>query len=93
MHHAPLQWLIQMKDTNPILIQWYLALQPFAFMVQYRKGKEHSNVDYFSRQGPWARNEKERTTLSDGEICETGGGRGIPLAGMPSLLHTEEKEM
>lgn len=30
-----------------ILCDWYLALQPFSFIVSYRKGWEHANADFF----------------------------------------------
>lgn len=48
--HALLQWLNRMKDTNPRLIWWYLALQPYCFTVQYRKMHDHANADFFYRQ-------------------------------------------
>lgn len=48
--HAPLQWLSRMKYTNPRLMRWYLTLQPYRFMVQYRKGADNANGDFFSRQ-------------------------------------------
>lgn len=47
-NHAPLQWLAHMKDTNPRLMQWYLALQPYAFSIRFQKGTEYANADYFS---------------------------------------------
>ncbi len=37
-HHAPLQWLNRMKDTNARITRWYLALQPFKFKVVHRPG-------------------------------------------------------
>lgn len=43
--HAPLQWLHQMKESNPRLTRWYLALQPFSFKVTHRKGNAHINAD------------------------------------------------
>lgn len=45
---APLTWLHKMKDTNPRLTWWYMALQPYVFTIWYRKGKEHANADFFS---------------------------------------------
>lgn len=48
--HGPLQWLQRMKDTTLRLMQWYLALQPYRFKVQYRKGKTHINDEFFSLQ-------------------------------------------
>lgn len=60
--YTPLQWLMRMKDMNPRLTHWYLSLQPYAFKVQCRKGKDHANTDYFSRQSPWAREEADPAT-------------------------------
>lgn len=45
--HAPLAWPQQMKDTNPRLSHWYLALQLYAFTIKHGKGWEHANVDFF----------------------------------------------
>lgn len=42
-----------MKDFNPRLIQWYLALQSYQFTIQYRRGCDQSNADLFSRQTVW----------------------------------------
>ncbi|XP_067392466.1 autoimmune regulator [Emydura macquarii macquarii] len=36
--HAPLRWIHQMKEMNKRIMRRYLALQPFAFTVQYRAG-------------------------------------------------------
>ena len=44
-----LEWLDRLKDTNNRLMRWGLALQPFQFTVQYRKGKANANVDALSR--------------------------------------------
>ena len=68
--HAPLQWLQQMRDVNPQLTQWYLALQPFAFPIQYHKWQYYANVDYFSQQGPWLDDPTEGTGHLEGETCE-----------------------
>uniref|UniRef100_K7G5Z2 ribonuclease H n=1 Tax=Pelodiscus sinensis TaxID=13735 RepID=K7G5Z2_PELSI len=29
--HAPLQWMQNMKETNPRILRWYLSLQPYQF--------------------------------------------------------------
>ncbi|XP_065416479.1 uncharacterized protein LOC135974099 [Chrysemys picta bellii] len=49
--HAPLRWLMRMKDNNARIMRWYLALQPYAFTVQHRAGKDHTNADFLSRMG------------------------------------------
>lgn len=53
MDHAPLQWLHQMKDSNPCLLRWYLALQLYHFKVCYRRGQDHLKADFFSQQMVW----------------------------------------
>lgn len=42
-----------MNGTNPRLMPWYMALQPYNVQIQYRKGQHHSNADYFSQQTEW----------------------------------------
>ena len=49
--HAPLQWLHRMKDANARITRWYLALQPFNFMVIHRPGAQMVVADFLSRQG------------------------------------------
>ena len=36
--HAPLRWLATMKDTNPRITRWYLALQPYNFQNRAQAG-------------------------------------------------------
>jgi len=47
--HVPLQWLSSQKMEG-LLAQWALATQEFDFVINYRKGVEHSNADALSRQ-------------------------------------------
>ncbi|CAM4543196.1 unnamed protein product [Lepidochelys kempii] len=49
--HAPLQWLTRMKNNNNRLPRWYLALQPYAFTIRHRGGKDHANADFLSPRG------------------------------------------
>lgn len=57
--HDRLQWLSRMKDTNPRLMHWYLALQPYRFSIRYRRGCDHANADVFSSQSVWASLEQQ----------------------------------
>ena len=36
--HRALQWLDPLKDSNPRLARWSLALQPYQFIVVHRAG-------------------------------------------------------
>lgn len=47
--HKALQWLEKMQDTNGRITRWYLAMQPFRFVVQHIPGKENQTADYLSR--------------------------------------------
>ncbi|KAL1276734.1 hypothetical protein QQF64_036357 [Cirrhinus molitorella] len=38
-----------MKDTNSRITRWYLAMQPFRFVVQYVPGKANATADFLSR--------------------------------------------
>ncbi len=49
MDHCALIWLSNMKDTNSRITRWFLAMQPFDFVVQYRKGHENCAADFLSR--------------------------------------------
>ena len=48
--HRALQWLTRFKDNNSQLMWWSLAMQPFQFQVQHRKGNDNANADALSRQ-------------------------------------------
>ncbi|GBM29687.1 Retrovirus-related Pol polyprotein from transposon 17.6 [Araneus ventricosus] len=45
----PLVWLKSNAGTNPRLMRWSLALQPFQYKVIHKAGKKHLNADAFSR--------------------------------------------
>ena len=47
--HRSLEWLDRLKETNPRLTRWSLALQPFDFTVMHRPGKDNGNADALSR--------------------------------------------
>lgn len=47
--HKALQWPERMKDTNSRITRWYLAMQPFRFVVQYVPGKANATADFLSR--------------------------------------------
>ena len=52
-----LTWLQTFKDRNARLTRWSLALQPYTFTTQHRKGKDNANADALSRL-PLESNEK-----------------------------------
>lgn len=61
--HAPLTWLGRMKDSNARLTRWYLSLQPFKFSVTYKKGAQHVNADFLSRQEHRSSSSSERDAV------------------------------
>ena len=47
--HQTLQWLSNVKDENSHLARWSLALQPYQFEIQHRKGRANANADSLSQ--------------------------------------------
>uniref|UniRef100_A0A8C5GD01 Gypsy retrotransposon integrase-like protein 1 n=1 Tax=Gouania willdenowi TaxID=441366 RepID=A0A8C5GD01_GOUWI len=47
--HKALQWLEKMKDTNGRITRWYLAMQPFRFIIHHIPGRDNCTADYLSR--------------------------------------------
>jgi len=50
--HWVLQWLDRLKDNNPRLARWSLALQPYQFVVEHQAGTLNGNADALSRVAP-----------------------------------------
>ena len=68
--HRTLQWLSNVKDENSRLARWSLALQPYQFDIEHRRGRVNVNADSSSRvpnvkdmlrTGEEGRNVKENT--------------------------------
>ncbi|GFW67375.1 retrovirus-related Pol polyprotein from transposon 297 [Trichonephila clavipes] len=47
--HNPLVWLNRNVSSNPRLMRWALALQPYNFRIVHRSGKSHKNAGSLSR--------------------------------------------
>lgn len=47
--HNPLVWLRSNASSNPRLMRWALALQPYEFKIIHRSGKDNKNADALSR--------------------------------------------
>ncbi|GFU58858.1 retrovirus-related Pol polyprotein from transposon 297 [Trichonephila clavipes] len=47
--HNPLVWLNRNVSSNPRLMRWALALQPYNFRIVHRSGKSHKNANSLSR--------------------------------------------
>ncbi|GFW31249.1 retrovirus-related Pol polyprotein from transposon 17.6 [Trichonephila clavipes] len=47
--HNPLVWLNRNVSSDPRLMRWALALQPYNFRIVHRSGKSHKNADSLSR--------------------------------------------
>ena len=43
MDHRALQWLNNFKEKNSRLTRWSLALQPFTFTIEHKKGNDNAN--------------------------------------------------
>ena len=50
--HRALQWLNTFRESNSRLTRWSLALQPYTFTIQHRKGQSNANADTLSRLNP-----------------------------------------
>ena len=50
--HWTLQWLSNVKDENSHLARWSLALQPYQFEIEHRKGRANANADSLSQSIP-----------------------------------------
>ena len=74
--HQALQYLDSMRNSNPRLIRWALALQPFMFTVKHRPGVQNGNADGLSRQAWTQDNQPDHHCFA----AEEGGGSvGNPL--------------
>ncbi|GFT43397.1 retrovirus-related Pol polyprotein from transposon 297 [Trichonephila clavipes] len=47
--HNPLVWLNRNVSSNPRLMRWALALQPYNFRIVHRLSKSHKKADSLSR--------------------------------------------
>lgn len=47
--HRSLEWLERLKEGNPRLCRWSLALQPYEYTVEHRAGTANVNADALSR--------------------------------------------
>ena len=47
--HRALTWLQTFQDKNMRQTRWSLALQPYTFEIQHRKGRDNANADALSR--------------------------------------------
>ena len=64
--HRTLQWLDNVKDENSRLAKWSLALQPYQFKIEHRKGQANANADTLSRvcyQNECCAQEKEEESV------------------------------
>ena len=47
--HRSLKWLEHLKEGNPKLCRWSLALQPYEYTVEHRAGMANLNADALLR--------------------------------------------
>ena len=48
-NHRSHEWLESLKEGNPKLCRWSLALQPYEYTVEHRAGAANLNADALSR--------------------------------------------
>ena len=76
--HRALQWLTKFKDHNRRLMRWSLALQPYLFQVQHRRGTDSANADVLSWMPSWEDDptgqfevqEEGRSVIENQQKCE-----------------------
>jgi hypothetical protein len=51
-NHSALRWLMTSRELNSRLMQWSLKLQEYDFVINYRPGAKHTDVDALSRIPP-----------------------------------------
>jgi transposase InsO family protein len=84
--HRALQYLNTMKNSNPRLTRWALAIQPFEFVIKHKPGSQHGNADGLSRQA-WSEGDDGDDDLSMFQtICLAAeqGGRSVGTTPSPS---------
>lgn len=47
--HKPLQWLMNLKESNSRLTRWRLKLAEYSYSITYKKGAANTNADALSR--------------------------------------------
>lgn len=47
-----MQWLGPIEDFNARVTRWFLALQPYRFMVKYQAGAQNIVADFLSLPNP-----------------------------------------
>ena len=81
--HRALTWLRTFRDENMRLTRWSLALQPYTFEIQHRKGQDNANADALSRLPGKVKTdqcfalEKEGSNVTDNIRRASGSGRAI----------------
>ena len=48
--HSSLRWLQKFRNSEGMLVCWYMLLGQFSVAFEYRPGAQHANVDGMSRQ-------------------------------------------
>ena len=66
--HQALKYLNTMKNSNPRLTRWALAIQPFDFVLVHKPGLQHGNADGLSRQA-WAEEDGDNDYETLHQIC------------------------
>ena len=81
--HRALQYLNTMRNSNPRLTRWALALQPFEFVVKHKPGSQHGNADGLSRQA-WSEGDEEDNLCMRPTVCCAAEEEGRSVGATPS---------
>lgn len=87
--HWALKWLLDLKNPNPRLQRWRIALQEFDIHISHKPGKQHRNADFLSRiyEEDRRRAREERGDESPGKT----GGESHPCVQEVAAVVTRSK--
>ena len=77
--HQALKYLMTTKDLTGKLARWAIRLQEYDFDIEYRKGKEHGDVDALSR-AVGQNEEEESPTATCNLLTDQPSSRVVRLA-------------
>ncbi|XP_024136818.1 uncharacterized protein LOC112151925 [Oryzias melastigma] len=83
--HRALTWINTMKDHHSRLTRWYLALQPYKFIVHHRPGRENTVADQKREDSLIAALQGLRASMVKSEHHPDVAGPSSATAGSPRM--------